>query len=87
MRNVKKEEKEDANKLNKKHHQGGIKKEKEINKDELHKKITSKCLDLTAMKENIADKKSHQRSKFLYSPALALYLGFFFISSEQFPSD
>ena len=30
------------------------------------------------MKENIADKKSHQRSKFLYSPALALYLGFFF---------
>lgn len=30
------------------------------------------------MKENIADKKSHQRSKFLYSTALALYLGFFF---------
>lgn len=38
MRNVKKEEKEDANKRNKKHHQGGMKKEKEINKDELHKK-------------------------------------------------
>ena len=33
-----KRKKEDANKLNKKHHQGGMKKEKEINKDELHKK-------------------------------------------------
>lgn len=38
MRNSKKEEKEDANKLNKKHHQGGMKKENKINKDELHKK-------------------------------------------------
>lgn len=37
------------------------------------------------MKENIADKKSHQRSKFLYSPALALYLGFFSFLQNNFP--